>query len=377
MPMKQIIVSILLLVLFISCDGIEEGVVDPNDETFVVEDISAPVELIYSDVDSTLITSISFSSVQSVTKVWFELSSEDGFIETRSGDMITEDDNNLSYYGASSFSIHDPTGMYVIEYYVNTSVQTRKKLASHSFYYDNTRDVQFENLTAPLEFIYSSDNPFLHTAIRLSNTYNLQNVWIKIESSDSPFVIADSVQLLRTSDGSPYYFTTYYDSLTMSPSYPDGNYVIDYFIKTTKNNKQTIATHNFTYVGDGINTPPEISNPLFYYKDEGPILRDTLANNAEFILSIEVADKNGLNDIDSVYTDLFNYQDPNNTIITRIILFDDGNVDHGDDYAGDGIYSRKGYFPIDSEGDRKFNFLAKDRIGAPSNIISHNFVVVK
>ena len=370
--MKQIIVIILLLVLLIGCDGIEEGVVDPNDETFVVENISAPVELIYSDVDSTLITSISFSSVQSVTKVWFELSSEDGFIETRSGDMITEDDNNLSYYGASSFSIHDPTGMYVIEYYVNTSVQTRKKLASHSFYYDNTRDVQFENLTAPLEFIYSSDDPFLHTAIRLSNTYNLQNVWIKIQSSDSPFVIADSVQLLRTSDGSPYYFTTYYDSLTMSPSYPDGNYVIDYFIKTTKNNKQTIATHNFTYVGDGINTPPVILNPLFYYEDEEPTLRDTLENNKPFVFSIEVSDVNGLSDIDSVYTDFYS---PNNPSAFRVLMFDDGDEANGDLVAGDGIYSFKNIFQ-NAQGERKFEFWARDRAGDLSNMITH-IVVVK
>lgn len=369
--MKQILASALLLFLIFGCDGIEEGVIDPNDEIFVVDDLSAPVELVYSSVDSTFITSISFSSVESVKKVWFELSSEDGLLETRSGDMIIEEDYDLSYYGVSSFSINDPTGMYVIEYYVNTSLQTRKKLASHSFYYDNTRDVQFENLTAPLEFIYSSNDPFLHTAIRLSNTYNLRNVWIKIKSSDSPLVIADSVQLQKAPDGSPYYFTTYYDSLKMSPDYPDDNYTIDYYIQSISNSSEKIASHEFAFEGSGINTPPVISNPLFYYEDEEPTLRDTLENSKPFVFSIEVTDVNGLSDIDSVYSDFYS---PNNPSAYRVLMYDDGDVDHGDLVAGDGIYSFKNIFQ-NAQGERRFEFLSRDRAGELSNMIIHNVVV--
>ena len=125
---------------------------------------------------------------------------------------------------------------------------------------------------------------------------------------------------------------------------------------------------------------PVISNPLFYYMDDEAGLIDTIKNGTvnEFIISIEVFDSNGPSDIDSVYIDLYNYQDPNNTSITpKIPPYDDGSEDHGDQSAGDGIYSRRGYFPDESEGDRKFDFIAIDRTGLSSNIITHNFVVVK
>jgi len=369
--MKQIFAAILLLFLIINCDGIEEGIIDPSDESFVVNNISAPTELVYSGEDTKLLTSISFSSIESVQKVWYNLSSEDGFIQKGSVNMSAEDTVSSSYFGSSGFSIDDPTGIYVVEYYVNTSVQIDKKIASHSFYYDNTKDVTFENLTAPTEFIYSSLDPFLRTAIRLSNTYNLQNVWIKIESSDSPFVIIDSLQLMRAPNGSPYYITTYYDSLKMSPSYPNGNYNIDYYIKTTTNDKQIIKTHSFSYIGEGKNTPPEISNPLFYYEDENPILRDTLENNKPFIFSIDVVDANGLSDIDSVYTDFYS---PNNPSAFRVLMFDDGDEAHGDLVAGDGIYSFKNIFQ-NAQGERKFEFWARDRAGDLSNMITHNVVV--
>ena len=265
--MKQILASVFLLFLIISCDGIEEGVVDPYDETFLVENISAPTELKYSGEDTQVFTTITFSNTESIKRVWVNINSQDGAIEiARNVDMISPYNNELNTFAISIKMFEDdPTLKYTIDYFVSTEVQSQKKIASHDFDYNNMQD----------------------------------------------------------------------------------------------------------------NISPVISNPLFYYVDDSPTLSDTLSNNAEFLLSIEVTDNNGLSDIDSVYTDLFNYQNPNNTIITRIELFDDGDVNHGDEMAGDGVYSRKGFFPIDSEGNRKFEFTAKDRTGATSNVISHNFVVVK
>ena len=50
--MKQVLITILLLFLLIGCDGIEDGVVDPADVGFIVEKISAPSELSYTDDDT-------------------------------------------------------------------------------------------------------------------------------------------------------------------------------------------------------------------------------------------------------------------------------------------------------------------------------------
>ena len=81
---------------------------------------------------------------------------------------------------------------------------------------------------------------------------------------------------------------------------------------------------------------------------------------------------NGLSDIDSVYTDFYS---PNNPSAFRVLMFDDGDEAHGDLVAGDGIYSFKNIFQ-NAQGERKFEFWARDRAGALSNMITH-IVVVK
>ena len=148
-------------------------------------------------------------------------------------------------------------------------------------------------------------------------------------------------------------------------------YTIDYYFQTGIQAEKKIASHNFDYDNLQNNDAPIISNPLFYYSNESPILRDTLENDRVFILSIEVADDNGLSDIDSVYTDFYS---PNNPSALRVILFDDGKEENGDEIAGDGIYSWKNKFQ-DAFGDRKFEFWARDRAGVLSNMITHNVVV--
>ena len=102
------------------------------------------------------------------------------------------------------------------------------------------------------------------------------------------------------------------------------------------------------------------------------MLRDTLENETEFILSINVSDENGLSDIDSVYTDFYS---PNNPSAIRVLLYDDGDGEHGDMTAGDGIFSLKNIFSADATGERKFEFWARDNAGELSNMITHNVVV--
>ena len=101
------------------------------------------------------------------------------------------------------------------------------------------------------------------------------------------------------------------------------------------------------------------------------MLRDTLVNNKPFIFSIVVTDSNGLSDIDSVYADFHN---PANPKPWRVLMYDDGESDHGDVVAGDGIYSFLNTFK-NASGNRKFIFTAKDRAGFSSNAIEHNVEV--
>ncbi len=265
--MKKLFFILPLILLFFGCDGVEEGLIDPNEEIFLVESLVAPTNIKYTGSDTKLVTSISFSDSKSILRAWVNIDSQDGTV-------------NIAY----------------------------KK-----------------------EMVKSSENEYLV-------------------------------------------------SIPMEEDMPSLTYTIDYYFQTGIQEEKKIASHNFVFYNLQDNEAPIISNPLFYYSNETAGLIDTIKNGTvnEFIVSIEVTDENGLSDIDSVYIDLFNFQDPIDTIVTmKIPLFDDGSVNHGDEIAGDGIYSRKGYFPDESEGDRKFEFIAIDRAGIGSNIVTHNFVVVK
>jgi hypothetical protein len=58
-------------------------------------------------------------------------------------------------------------------------------------------------------------------------------------------------------------------------------------------------------------------------------------------------------------------------------LYDDGNTTlHGDLVAGDGIYSLLiQVIPSNEKGTYRFEFQAKDRSGALSNIINHSVLI--
>ncbi|VAX21280.1 hypothetical protein MNBD_IGNAVI01-1869 [hydrothermal vent metagenome] len=259
--MKETLISVFLFFILIGCDEIGEGVVDPSDVDFVVKDVTAPTEVKYSDEDTQVFTTITFSNTESIKRVWINISSQDGVIEiVRNTEMISPYKNDDKTFAvAVKMRVDDPSIMYTIEYYISTGMQEEKKVASHDFEYNNMQE----------------------------------------------------------------------------------------------------------------NIAPVISNPLFYYENESPTLRDTLVNNKPFIFSIEVYDENGLNDIDSVYTDFYS---PGFSP-ARVLMFDDGDEAHGDLVAGDGIYSFKNLFQ-NAQGERKFEFRARDREGALSNMITH-IVVVK
>ncbi len=256
--MQKLYFILFLSIIMFSCDGVEEGIIDPYDTEFSVKKIVAPTHLEYTGPATKLQTSISFSNSESILSVWIKVLSQDGTID-------------ITYYRAMSKSVENE----------------------------------------------------------------------------------------------------YSTSITMDQEMPNLTYTIDYFVKTAIQSEKKIASHNFTYENNQNNVAPVISNPLFYYENELPMLRDTLTNNKPFIFSVLVADSNGLSDIDSVYTDFYNSANPKPW---RVLMYDDGKSDHGDEVAGDGIYSFLNTFQ-NASGNRKFVFNAKDRAGFSSNVIEHNVVV--
>ncbi|MCK5088199.1 MAG: hypothetical protein KAQ90_11790 [Melioribacteraceae bacterium] len=380
--MKKFVQIILIGIIVIGCDGISDSIIDPSTADILVTNIIAPTQLIYTGDDTKVETNITFSNTESMVKVWFRVASQDGLVVIGNFmEMISLDDQVPdppaplnTYAGSVTMTDQDPTGIYSIEYFVQTNIQEEKKMASHIFLYDNEKGIVFENISAPTELIYSGENTALKTSITLSNTYYLREVWSSLSSVENSFVINDSLEMEIISGGSSFATTTFADSTKMLQNYPTGTYTIEYFIRTTSIEKEKIATHNFEYDNTISNDPPVILNPLFYYADEAPQLRDTIETVREFILSIEVTDANGLNDIDSVYTDFYS---PNNPTAIRVDLYDDGDPGHGDEIAGDGIYSFQNIFSAEAEGERKFEFWARDKNGSLSNMITHNLIVIK
>ncbi len=236
-------------------------------------------------------------------------------------------------------------------------------------------DTEFgvKKIVAPTHLDYTGEGTELQTSILFSDSESILSAWVKVLSQDGTVDVTYYKTMIKTGTNK------YYVSIGMDKEMPNLTYTIDYFVKTEIQSEKKIASHNFTYNNNQNNVPPVISNPLFYYENDSPSLIDTIkrGSNNKFILSIVVEDSNGLDDVDSVYINLYNYQNPDNVRITKIELFDDGSFDNGDEIKGDGIYSRKNFFPNDSEGDRKFEFYATDRAKSKSNIIIHNFVVVK
>ena len=228
-------------------------------------------------------------------------------------------------------------------------------------------DTEFgvKEIVAPSHLEYTGTETELKTSILFSNSESIITVWVKVLSQDGTIDITYYKAMSKFDENK------YSTSIKMDQEMPNLAYTIDYFVKTAIQREKKIASHNFTYENNQNNVAPVISNPLFYYENESPMLRDTLVNNKNFIFSIVVSDSNGLSDIDSVYTDFYN---PANLKPWRVLMYDDGKSDHGDKVAGDGIYSFLNSFK-NASGNRKFIFIAKDRAGFLSNVIEHNVEV--
>ncbi len=380
--MQRIALLIILLVLLlVGCDNVEDGIVDPNGGSFVVENLEAPAEVKYSGGTTKVTTSISFSDSESITNIWLNVISLDGRVEIiRNLEMTNPDQNDLLKF-AASFGMEKeyPSIVYTIEYFYSTNIQSNKKIASHNFNYYNLQDNIAPEISNPL-FYYEEEDPILRDTLENNRPFILS-----IEASDDNGIAdIDSVytyfyspnnpaplRVLMFDDGNPdngdeiagdgiYSFKNIFSNAV-------GERKFEFRAKDRAGTLSNLITHTVVLK----NIAPEISNPLIYYEEESPILRDTLENNKPFILSINVWDDNGLVDVDTVYSDFYA---PNNPAPVRVLMFDDGNPDNGDKVAGDGIYSFKNIFS-NAVGERRFEFRARDRAGALSNILEHTVVV--
>jgi len=136
--MKKLVQIIIIVFITIGCDGISDSIIDPSTANILVTNISAPTELNFTGSDIEENTSITFSNSETIEKVWFRLTSQDGSTVITSFTEMEKDQN--VYTGSFKMTEQNPKGIYTIEYYIQTDIQEEKKMASHNFSFENMQN---------------------------------------------------------------------------------------------------------------------------------------------------------------------------------------------------------------------------------------------
>ncbi len=218
-------------------------------------------------------------------------------------------------------------------------------------------------------FIYSPADSLFKFQIVLSGVSNINSVSYDIFGPDNMTV--NSSPLALTLQGASSSDTgSYAASFPMSQSYPSGNYEIKFYVTDNNGNTSTIAVHSFKY-NNGFSASLILSNL---------VCPDTVtvgSTTIQITLSVTVKDSAGLSDVQSVFFNSYIPPDGHPSSSNPFIMYDDGDLAHGDQVAGDGIYSLIVNLPPSApKGTFRWEFQAKNYSGEYSNKIIH-YVVVK
>jgi hypothetical protein len=223
-------------------------------------------------------------------------------------------------------------------------------------------------------FKYIPGDSLLLITITFNNSSDIKIVFSDIYAPDGARLNSKSFGLLdngKTENGD---FVagdnTFSNKFPLSQSNPNGKYTINYYVEDKNYVIEQVAIQSFNYDNGQTNIAPLISNTN--------IDPDTLivADTTLIQISVKAEDQNGLNDIERVYFIVTRPDGSSNN--TKVDLYDDGKItDHGDQTAGDGIFSLK--IQVDQnnmKGSYRFEFQAIDRGKKLSNIINH-FVLIQ
>jgi hypothetical protein len=240
-------------------------------------------------------------------------------------------------------------------------------------------DFQTVAVKSPESVTYSKSDSTFVTNIKFNSATDINQVWVDLYSSDnsklnsSPIYLYDDGNLASNGDSAKGDMV-FSAKVPMSSNYSNGSYTLKYSVLDKDNTERSVAAHNFNYKAVLVDTPPVISNLVAV---------DTLIINSDaskptiFYLSLKVSDKDGQNDIKEVYFKLFK-PDGSQTSTPKNIMYDDGDYNnHGDQTAGDGVYSYGGKLLAGTpSGNWKFVFYAADKSDSLSNVIIH-YIYIK
>ncbi|HEX9251495.1 MAG TPA: hypothetical protein VF870_04600 [Ignavibacteriaceae bacterium] len=244
--------------------------------------------------------------------------------------------------------------------------------------YDNTvenfiPDYQVKRVSPSDSIRYNPADSLITIKIEFNSAANIQSVYCDVYAADNSKLNSSPLSLFDNgksengdnvaNDGS------FANKFPLSEFYPNGIYNIKYFVSDKSNSTNQVALGTFKYDNGQANISPVISDDIVD-PDTAVVTGTTI-----ILTSINVFDQNGLSDIEKVY--FLVYRPDGTTNNNQNLMFDDGNpVLHGDQNAGDGIYSL--LIQISSTNDKgtyRLEFQAKDRGGKLSNIINHNLLI--
>lgn len=384
--MKKVIIAIIIPLIFVSCDGITDEVVDNSQNDLIIVDIQAPSVIIYTGENTALTATVEIENGETVRQLWMEIEAvsgaftlvnnlemkDDGDTEN-SGDLVASD--NI-YTGRYFLSDQDPNDEYSVNYYYKDLDEVVKKIGSSHFTYFTGIELEIIEIIAPSQITYTDEATLFKATVEVNTSYLIKDIWCEIKSSDGTLTLADSLQMKDDGDtdsngdevAEDNIFTA---QLSLGIQVPSGDYAVQYFVKNFQNVVEELGSTNFTYDNTQFNYAPVISNLDMV---------SSIERDVAFVFTVQATDVNGYDDIKIVYFELVRPDGSlvidGNTKSSQFLMADNGADLYGDEIAGDSIYSFKNSFDSTAaQGAWTFYFLAEDRSGEESNEIIHNLEV--
>ncbi|MGE5430674.1 MAG: hypothetical protein ACM3QX_06355 [Syntrophomonadaceae bacterium] len=143
--MKNYII-LFCLALFFGCEKIPSGVTELHESSYQVTGLDAPSDFVFDKGDSSFTVSLKLNSSSDIEQVWIDVYTPDG-VKLNDNPFYLADNGNKAlgdtlkgdnvFSGRFKFSQRYLNGRYRIDYYVLSKDGLTKKVAEHSFVYDN------------------------------------------------------------------------------------------------------------------------------------------------------------------------------------------------------------------------------------------------
>jgi hypothetical protein len=235
---------------------------------------------------------------------------------------------------------------------------------------EQTNSIRVTGIAAIDSVNYLTQDSVLTFAISFNSSAQIQTVYFNIVNPAGIQMNSTSINMyddgnLSAHGDAAQNDNTYSNKYTMSANYENGIYIVKYYVTDIYNNNRYFSSQNFVFDNGQEKFTPVVSDLV------APDTISLSSGTNYYTLHLTVQDSNGVSDIETVFFNSFVPPDYHPSSANPILMYDDGSSQHGDDTAGDGIYSVVVVLSNATEGSYRWEFQAIDRAGLYSNKIIH------